>query len=191
MNRSEIARQKVRDTAATLLVEQGVQGFTVDEVARRSGVAKTTIYRHWPSAQSLLVDTVACQIEPLPTPNTGSLRSDLRALYDQILPTADIPGRRRMMVGLVQAADDDPDLRDALLSMMHERSQPLHNVLELAQLRGEIPADIDLSLAADVVEGPLIFRFMLRGESPEPAHIDALLDLVVAGLTSRVGTLTP
>jgi AcrR family transcriptional regulator len=191
VNRSEIARQKVRDTAASLLVEQGVQGFTVDEVARRSGVAKTTIYRHWPSAQSLLVDTVACQIEALPTPNTGSLRSDLRALYDQILPTADIPARRRMMVGLVQAADDDPDLREALLAMMHQRSQPLHNVLELAQLRGEIPGDVDLALAADVVEGPLIFRFMLRGEPPEAAHLDALLDLVVAGLTSRVGTLTP
>ncbi len=191
MNRSEIAQQKVRDTAADLLVEQGVLGFTVDEVARRSGVAKTTIYRHWPSAQTLLIDTIACQIEALPTPNTGALRSDLQALYEQILPTADIPGRRRMMLGLIQAADDDPSLHDTLMAMMHQRNQPLRNVLELAQLRGELAPGIDLDLALDVVEGPLIYRFMLRGEVPNTEHMNALLDLVVTGLTCPSGTLTP
>ena len=96
-------QQKVRDTALALLIAEGVPGFTIDEICRRSGIAKTTIYRHWPSVHDLLVDTVASQIEHLPTPDTGSLRSDLGVLFGQVMSMPEITGKRRMMLGLMQA----------------------------------------------------------------------------------------
>src|SRR5580765_2309837 len=63
-----------------LLTEVGLSGLSVDEVSRRSGVAKTTIYRHWPERSTLLLE--ACmQFSPrMQTPNTGSLKGDLEAL---------------------------------------------------------------------------------------------------------------
>src|ERR1700678_1090144 len=66
--------------AYELLTEFGLSGASVDEVSRRSGVAKTTIYRHWPSRTALLFDAVMQFAPRLLTPDTGSLRSDLTAL---------------------------------------------------------------------------------------------------------------
>lgn len=181
--RSATAQQKVRDTAGELLFEAGISGFTVDEIARRSGVAKTTIYRHWPSVHALLVDTVACQIEGFSTPDTGSLYNDLRALFGNVVPLSDMVGRRRMMLGLLYAATDDPPLHDALSNLMLQRTEPLRNVLVRARQRGELRADIGIDDAVDAVEGPMISRFMLRGEPFSDQALDALLDIVAAGLT--------
>src|ERR1700744_6234335 len=63
-----------------LLTEEGIGGVSVDEVSRRSGVSKTTIYRHWPSRSALLMD--ACStIGGVPvTPDTGTLKGDITAL---------------------------------------------------------------------------------------------------------------
>src|SRR5271170_7348975 len=63
-----------------LLSEGGIGGVSFDEVSRRSGVAKTTIYRHWPSRSALLFDAVMQFAPRLQTPNTGSFRGDLTAL---------------------------------------------------------------------------------------------------------------
>jgi len=185
MRRSEIAQQKVRDTAVDLLVRDGVPAFTIEEIARRSGVAKTTIYRHWPNVHALLAEAVACQIEALDTPDTGSLRGDLGALFSKIVPGADLSAKRRMVLGLLQATDEQPMLREAIEHLLHERSQPLRNLLERARDRGELRDDVDIDLAADAIEGPLVYRFMMRAEPFDQAEMDHLLDTVVAGLRPR------
>lgn len=178
-------QQKVRDTALELLIAEGVAGFTIDEICRRSGVAKTTIYRHWPSVHDLLVDTVATQIEHLPTPDTGRLRSDLGTLFSQVMTMPEITGKRRMMLGLMQAAIDDPPLRDALNKLTRERSLPIRNVLHHARDRGELTDGIDINHATDLVEGPIVYRYMIRGDTFTQHDLDAILDLIVAGLTNH------
>ena len=57
--RIQRSRERVLEAAQELLAQSGVGGFTVDEVARRSGVAKTTIYRHWPSREALVLDAAS------------------------------------------------------------------------------------------------------------------------------------
>src|SRR5579871_945268 len=77
-----VARSKrvVLAAAHELLTESGLSGVSVDEVSRRSGVAKTTIYRHWPSREALLLDACSQLTARPPVPDTGSVRSDLEAL---------------------------------------------------------------------------------------------------------------
>jgi AcrR family transcriptional regulator len=176
-------QQRIRDTALELLIAEGVKGFTIDEICRRSGIAKTTIYRHWPSVHDLLVDTVASQIEHLPTPDTGGLRSDLGVLFGQVMSMPEITGKRRMMLGLMQAATDDQDLRNALNKLTRERSLPVRNVLQHARQRRELPDSIDLDHAIDLIEGPIVYRYMIRGDAFAQHDLDAILDLIVAGLT--------
>ncbi len=176
-------QQKVRDTALALLIAEGVTGFTIDEICRRSGIAKTTIYRHWPSVHDLLVDTVASQIEHLPTPDTGGLRSDLGTLFGQVMSMPEITGKRRMMLGLMQAATDDHDLRNALNKLTRERSLPVRNVLRNARDRRELADGIDIDHAADIIEGPIVYRYMIRGDTFAQHDLDAILDIIVAGLT--------
>ena len=60
--RSDEARRKALDAASDLIVDKGVVNLTIEEVAARSGVAKTTIYRHWPERASLIVDTVNAHV---------------------------------------------------------------------------------------------------------------------------------
>ena len=69
--RSDEARRKALDAARDLIVEKGVVNLTIEDVAARSGVAKTTIYRHWPERTSLIVDAVNAMFEHLRTPDTG------------------------------------------------------------------------------------------------------------------------
>src|ERR1700729_2931520 len=74
------SRSRVLTTAFELLSESGVGGFTVDEVSRRSGVAKTTIYRHWPSREALVIDAASRISAEQEVPDTGSLEADVTAI---------------------------------------------------------------------------------------------------------------
>ena len=79
--RSERARQAVLDATADLVAEVGVERTTIDEIANRSGVAKTTIYRHFASKEVLVVEAVhACTYIPV-VADTGSLRNDLISCF--------------------------------------------------------------------------------------------------------------
>jgi len=178
--RSESARQKVLDAALEVIAEGGVSGFTVDAVAKRSGVAKTTIYRHFDSGNRLLLEAIDTVIEPFPTPNTGSLRSDLIELYASFLPTMEDPSTFRMMLGLLSRSAADESFRKVKAEFMEERHRPLKTCLELAKARGELPLDLDLDFALDIIEGPFASKRLMRGEPVTmdllPLYVDAALD---------------
>ena len=82
--RVERSRQAILEATLQLLARDGdVGSLTVEAVAARSGVAKTTIYRHWPTKQALVVDAVRVVCFPeAATPNTGDLRADLVACFE-------------------------------------------------------------------------------------------------------------
>src|ERR1700761_1847970 len=78
------SRDRVLTSAFELLGESGVGGFSVDEVARRSGVAKTTIYRHWPTREALVIDACSRISDEQEVPDTGTLEGDLAAILTNI-----------------------------------------------------------------------------------------------------------
>lgn len=180
--RSEEAHQRVLAAAASLLGERGIDSLSVDEVASRSGVAKTTIYRHWSSRQALVVDAIAACAQPVPTPNTGELRTDLVLCFDDIVRASAEPGRRPLFLALLEAAARDPELERLRLAFLDERQRPVRTVLELAVGRGELPAELDLDLAVDLLVGPLLHRLVLRGVEVDADDLEAVVDCVVAGL---------
>jgi AcrR family transcriptional regulator len=171
-----------------LLLEHGVDGVTFDEVAERSGVAKTTLYRHFGSKPKLLVEAAfSCYVEH-PTPDTGDLATDLRVLFDKSGPTDEerrIPDVQR---ALLAAGDRDTELRDLATAMGEERRRPIRTVLQLAQLRGEIGRDVDLDTAVAMIIGPFIMRRMVDREEVTPAFRQAILDHAVVSLRA---TATP
>ena len=138
--RSEEARRKALAAATDLIVERGVGNLTIEEVAARSGVAKTTIYRHWPERASLIVDTVRATFEHVGTPDTGSLRGDLEAYFGGMV-RADLSGKvGKLMPCLIDAAARDPEIEMLLDRISVERQQPILAIVERAQDRGELPA---------------------------------------------------
>lgn len=179
---SEQARAEVRAAAKEVLAERGVGGFSVDAVVERSGVAKTTIYRYWSSAHHLLVDTAALDLGPVSTPNTGNLRDDLVAIMSSMANLVEQDGMRSRALDLLAASGRDPLLEAARDEMLETHLQPLHTVLEIAQLRGEIDPSIDLGLVADLIQGAMFYRRILRGDPLSPERIAQMVDTLQAGI---------
>src|SRR5437764_14075432 len=79
--RSERADKAIVDATLDLLAEEGgVTGVSIEAVAARAGVGKTTIYRRWPNKEALIIDALAALKEPFPVPRGDSARDDLVAL---------------------------------------------------------------------------------------------------------------
>ena len=182
--RSEEAHQKVMAAAVAVVAEAGVSGFTVDAVAKVSGVAKTTIYRRWSSGDELLMEALECSIEHLATPNTGSLHTDLVELYAAIMAMFEQPHVFSTILGALARAAGDPDFHRLIQELENERHKPLQTILQLAQARGEVSPDADLELMMEFAEGPIVARKIMKLSQFESGKIEKMVDMVVAGLTA-------
>jgi len=184
--RSDEARRKVLDAASALLAERGVANLSIEELAARSGVAKTTIYRHWPDRSSLVVDAVNVQFEHIGTPDTGSLRGDLEAFFGGVI-RADLSGNvADIMPGLIGAAARDPEMAALLERIGSERSRVVSRIIERAELRGELRdefAALDIETQVGIIVGPIVFQKLVRRRTLTPDYVAACLDVVVASLT--------
>ncbi len=181
---SEEARAKAIDAATSLLAEEGIDGFSVDAVARRSGVAKSTLYRHWASANDLLVHALDCHVEQIPTPDTGSLQTDLEVLFQTLRTVVKPEENRHLLLDTLAAAARDPELARVEQAMFHERMRPIRDIVERAIERGEIPT-IDHELAAMFVHGPVMARILMVADPLRPEDISDLVPLLVRGLGGR------
>jgi AcrR family transcriptional regulator len=179
---SPAAHAKALAAARDLLVDHGIDGFTVEGVALRSGVAKTTIYRHFASTHELLLAALEDLVQPLPTPNTGSLRDDLVTLFAGRLDLANDERIRPLLLDLIRAGTRDPELQRVRAAMDHESSLPVRTVLELARGRGDLRPDIDLDLAVDLIEGPLFVHVFVRQRPLTRDELETLVDLAVRAL---------
>lgn len=183
--RSVEARQKALTAAQDVLGDLSVEGFTVEEVAKRSGVAKTTIYRHWQSGNTLMLDALDCMVHTFPVPDTGSLAGDLEVFMGEVLPVVSDPKLMKTMLGVLAAAVSDPEIAEIHQSMMAERMDPLRTMIEAAKERGELSTDLDTDLVIDVIEGPFFMRKMIRRQPIDESTICQMVDAIVSGLTSQ------
>ena len=183
--RSEEARRKALAAATDLIVERGVGNLTIEEVAARSGVAKTTIYRHWPERASLIIDTVRASFEHVGTPDTGSLRGDLEAFFFGMV-RADLSGTvGHLMPCMIDAASRDPEIEMLLDRISIERQQPVLTIVERAQQRGELPAELDTRVVVGTIVGPIVFRKLIWRQPLDAAYLEGCLDVVIAGLAAQ------
>ena len=159
------SRDRVLTTTFELLGESGVGGFTVDEVARRSGVAKTTIYRHWPSREALVIDACSQISDEQEVPDTGSLEGDVSAILTNIGHLLGTARWSSVLPSIVDVAERDPEFADIHRRIQHGHTAPLREVIDRAAGRREIAATADRSTMIAGLMGPLFYR---RWFSREP-----------------------
>ncbi len=174
------SRDRVLTTAFELLSESGVGGFTVDEVARRSGVAKTTIYRHWPSREALVLDAASRISAEQDVPDTGSLAGDVTAILTNIGYLLGTARWSSVVPSLVDVAERDPEFARIHGKIQRGHAAPLREVIERAAVRGEISATADPSHMISALMGPLYYR---RWFSREPID-DEFVTAIVRNVTS-------
>jgi AcrR family transcriptional regulator len=178
------SRSAILTAAADELMERGFANFTIDGVVSRSGVAKTTLYRHWPSKVDLLHDVIASLKEFPPPPDSGSLRADVTAIVSGLVEALWrlTDPYLRALPSLVEAAERDDELAALHTRMNAERSGRLRQVLARGKTTGELRADVDVELAIAMLVGPPFFRRFIMRRPMHPAEAEAFVDGVLAGI---------
>ena len=161
--RSAKAQRAVLDAARELFGEGGYSAATIDAVAARSGVAKTTIYRRWPNRASLLVEVLAeVHTAAVPLPAGGD---PARALVGELRDAADAMNglTGRLLSALLGEAQHDPDVCAELLEgLFYPRRATTARAIRRAQENGAIRPDVPPDIAADLFFGPLFYRLLVR-----------------------------
>ena len=176
----------ILDTTAELLLERGLAGAGMDAVAERAGVSKATIYRRWPSKEILALEAVyrAWSDVDAGEADTGSLRGDLRAM---LLPWARRVRQRpygRVIAAFVTEAQTNPAFEEQYRTRFVEpRRQQGRAAFARAAARGEIPTDVNVAVALDMLYGPLYHRLLHRHAPLTDRFVADVIDAVLRGLS--------
>jgi AcrR family transcriptional regulator len=182
-------RQGVTDaiTAATFaeLADSGYARMSMDAVARRAGVGKAALYRRWNSKEAMLVDLIGQAVRDNlpPIPDTGALRSDLRAMFATYRAQLSHPLVGRIGASLLAEAAQGGTLGQALQrEIAVPRREAALTVLQAAIERGELPAELDIELGMDLLMAPLAFRLLIMRGAAGDAYLDTLSRSIEAAL---------
>jgi AcrR family transcriptional regulator len=166
--RSQQAHRAILAAAAELLLARGLSAVSMDAVAERAGVSKATIYRWWPTKETLALDALYTEwATARPSPrDTGSLRGDLLSL---LRPWAKLAGSRpygRVIAALLTEAHSDPVFAEEYRNrVVGPRRDQARAIFSRAVERGEIPQEIKVDVALDLLFGALYHR-LLHGHAP-------------------------
>jgi AcrR family transcriptional regulator len=163
------SRASVLDATTQLLFERGFGGATVDEISRRSGVAKTTIYRHWPTRTDLLRNACSTLGTPLDTPDTGSFKADATVLMTNLAHLLRTAKWTSVLPSIIDAAERDSEIAGMYSKLQQGYSAPFQTVIQRAIRKGELPRGTDGAMLIAALTGPLFYR---RWFSREPLTDD-------------------
>jgi AcrR family transcriptional regulator len=184
--RSEEVDRAILAAALDELAEHGVAGASMESIAARAGIAKTTLYRRWKNKIDLGMEALGRAKGTLTEPPGESLRGDLTHLVTQIYGTLWDGDFGRVMPRLAAEARRYPELARQYWDRHIARQREIgHRVLREAQRRGEIRADVDPDLAWEMMHGPANIRALWRIEPLTAAEIDQIVDLTLAALAPR------
>lgn len=170
--------------ATELLAERGYPGFSIDAIVARTGVAKTTIYRHWPSRDHLLAAVITQLEDSGPLPDSGSVRQDLLLFFAGRVQMAHTRQWQRCMPALVQAAALHPELAEIITTLTARYLSQITTLLQRGCRRGELRRDISLDLTASALAGPFVFRQLLLHKTPTTTQVTAVLDMLLHGIST-------
>ena len=181
--RSKVAHAAILDATLDLLAEVGYSRLTVEGIAARAGVGKTTVYRWWPSKSALVVEAIGTQLDTRSVEPTGDVRADVRAAVTAAAASYGQSAVGAAVAGVVVDLMRDPDAAEPLGALLPPQGAVVREIVARAAERGELPADTDVELLQEVVAGTLLYRTLV---SRRPVDgVDDLVDLVLDGLMPR------
>ena len=170
---------RILDQVLALLASHGYAGLTLDELAARSGVAKTTILRRWPSKAAVAAAGVErLALQSVDVPDSGTLWGDLHALLHAAVDTF-ARGHGQFVPRLLREAGHHPEITDLLFTVIHTRRQAYRRVLALAIARGELAPTEDQELLIDLLIGPIWTRLLITRDPITSEYVDSVVETVL------------
>jgi AcrR family transcriptional regulator len=179
------ARVRADTIAATLteLAENGYSALSLERVARRAGVNKTTLYRRWGTREDLVLEAMLERAgEHISIPDTGSLYEDLLELARTAAANAASPEVAAMARAVAASSPHDDRLAAANRRFWTERLHMDAAIVERAIERGEVKAGIEPKQVIEAVLGPIHLRLLLSGERVNRPFLEGIVELVVGGV---------
>ena len=187
--RIERTREVVRRVALSELAAVGYGAFTIEAVARRSGVAKSTIYRHWPGKLTLIadaLDTLNVQTPP-GAPGAPGAEAPPRERVEQLLRHLVDAFRDPMITGctpaLIEASEHDAEVRAFHHAYATARRQALVDAIADGVTDGSFPAGVDPDIAATAMAGAIVYRRVMTDTPFRSDDVPALIDALLAART--------
>lgn len=182
--RSETSRRAILEATRRLLTHVSVQKLSIEAIARKAGVGKTTIYRWWPSKSAVVMEAIFSQPafhNILPTPRNGveGVSQQIEKLCRQL------HGKNgRVVAEIIGEAQPDPEaLKIFIDSFLQDRYNSLSSYIEGGKQTGEFDANIDTDSAIDVILGPIFFR-LISGQELDDGFVDDMTQMLLKALSA-------
>ena len=188
--RSAQADQAILRATLEELAETGIEAMSIEGVAARAGVGKTTIYRRWPSKEELIKAAVGVVHIQTPIPDTGHLRDDVFLLVRNTLEAgARYPLLPKLFFRALSELKDQPEIFAVLQEqMIGPRFKQIFAMIDHAKERGEMRPDLDPGIALGVIMGPVVSLWLLPEivlPAQPPANlIDQIVESILRGIAA-------
>jgi AcrR family transcriptional regulator len=183
--RVERSRRVILEAVLEELGDVGYGALTIEGVAARAAVGKSTIYRHWSGKLDLVEDAFRTLKAPVQAPESGTLRERVVGLLFQVACLVEESTYSACMPALIEAAEHDPQVRDLHRRFSAERRAILVDLLRDAVNSGELPPDTDPELLGDALVGPIVLRRLMLYEPLDPGIVPKLVDQLLPAPPAR------
>ncbi len=165
--RDPAADEAILRAALELFVEHGVEGASFEQIARRAGVARTTVYRRWSSREDLLAQAMEVAREAPERSLTAAARVPLRRMADELINAfSEMATRRgylRTVAKLVGSVPDSPKLMSVYWNTyLIPRRRMVAEIIGRARARGAIAKDADSETLLDMIGGAIMYHLLIR-----------------------------
>lgn len=189
LGRGPKVRKAVLAATIAELAAAGYGGLTVDNVARRAGVHKTTVYRRWPDRERLIIDALSDHVaQEIPIPDTGNIETDLREMARGLVRWLQSESGRAVIATMLSAdAARLPDIAEIKHRFYDDRFRRATPVIERAIARDELPPDTNPSLVVKALAAPIYMRLLVTAEPVDDDAADQAARVALAA--ARAGVL--
>ena len=186
--RSEASRSAILEATVGLLEESTVQKLSIEAIAKRAGVGKTTIYRWWPSKAAVVIDAfIEHHLVKTPIPEGVPVREALSVHLRSLIRQYAGPEGRLVAQIIAEAQYDPSTLADFRERFWDGRRAAIHRLLERGVESGEIRSDVDVDLLVEMLYSPVYLRLLFGYRPLSEDYAEQALDVAFAGMASPSG----
>ncbi|MBW4084497.1 TetR/AcrR family transcriptional regulator [Paenibacillus sp. S150] len=185
--RSAEVHSRILDTTLELLAEAGFEKLSIEMIARRSGVGKSSIYRRWSNKDELVVDALERLKPVMPAPGEGSIREVIFNLASSFAHNMDNPLGRQMLSLLISTLSGNTQISDSYWQKHSlPKTRELGTLLEQYRQRDSLKAGVNLETVSEMVLSFVMFQLLLK---PSPTNLDAdlrtAIDIILKGIQQQ------
>lgn len=185
-HRDPEAQRAILQATRDLLLEVGYPGLTIEAVARRAGVGKSTIYRWWATKGVLVLEATSEHLEIGVVPDSGDTRQDLLVAARQLIDTFSDRLASIVIFAVIAHLEDDPSMAVAFRdTWVYPWRTSAAAAIERGIARGDLPAGTDPGLYLDMLVGTVFQRTLVIAHPDTQGLAEALVDVILMGPADR------